>query len=186
MQDFPMDCLVGKVCSVVKLKKTYQIILLIDSFYGDFSLYGKPNSKYVSMTLDSHELNKFKEFVHKNHDYYVKEFDLEDEIEFELDEHNPELTQFSKMKIVTEGIVVGVKGQIGIEIFQDYGITKFAGFIFINKYLYNGLRSVSFNNILMTSQLKENLITQNSFNFLIPVGNLKTSLRILIAGLLMK
>lgn len=186
MQDFPMDCLIGKVCSVVKLKKTYQVILQIGSFYGDFSLYGKSNGKYVSMNLDGNELGKFKDFIYKNHDYYEKEFDFESEIEFGMDDQDSELTQFSKMKIVTEGIVVGVKGNIGNEIFKDYGIAKFAGFIFMNKHLFNGLKSVSFNNILMTSELKENLITQNSFNFLIPVGNLKSSLRIITKALIVK
>jgi hypothetical protein len=174
MKDFPMDCLIGNITSIVRKNKTeYEVIVIVDKFYGDNSLYGKVKGDYISFLLKDSEMISFKNILTNILNYYLKEFNPEPELNFEPNHENMEISNFCRMKLISEGVVFHSNGDIGNKIFKDYGDSKFAGFVFINLNLFKGLGESVFNKILMTSELKKDLVSQNTFNFLIPVGNLK-------------
>lgn len=180
MLDFEVDCLIGEIVSIDQIKKNqHEIIFHIDRSYGNHSVFGKSESNFVCANFKNSELKFFHKIVNNVYQYYISEFDpMPETVLYNLDKNNL-LSSFKELKLISDGIVFEIEGAKGKSIFQDYGSVKFAGFVFMNYALVNSMENTEFNQINMNSFIKEKLVTQNIFNFLIPVGNLKKSLTLL-------
>jgi len=180
MFDFPVDCLVGEIVSVDHKKNDVnEVIFHIDNYYGDHSIYGKSESSFISGIFKNSEIKFFYKILNNVYQYYIREFDPELEVSFYKEDANNLLTYFNELKLVKDGIVFEIGGTIGQNIFESYGKAKFAGFVFMNFNLHKCMESKTFNNINMDCAIKQNIASQNIFNLLIPIGNLKRSSLIL-------
>lgn len=172
--EFPVDCLVGEIVSIRKKSSNRnEIVFHVDNVYGNSSVYGQNNSNFVSCVLKNEEVKFFHKVLNNVFNYYLSEFDPEQEVSLYNKDQNDDLAYFNDLKLIKDGIVVKIDGEIGNKIFDKYGTLKFAGFVFMNHFLHDSFDDEKFNKINMDVNVKETLISQNIFNFLIPVGNLK-------------
>lgn len=183
MLEFPVDCFVGEIFSLKKIcSKTFEIMLLLANNYGNNSQYtiSSENVSLARATLKNSEITLLAQIVRNLYKYYENEFDFQSETNLSEKVSNfNSFCEFQEIKLIKDGISVESDGEVGKAISSDYGDTKFAGLIFMNSSFYKCIESKTFNKVNICTNTRNSLGSQNTFNLLIPVGNLKKNIKIM-------
>jgi len=183
MLEFPVDCFVGEIFSLKRIcSKTFEIILLLTNNYGNNSQYtiSSENVSLARATLKNSEIALLTQVVANLYNYYENEFDYQPETNLSENVINfHSFCEFQEIKLIKDGISVESDGEVGKAISSHYGDTKFAGLIFMNSNFYKCIESTTFNKVHICRNTRNSLGSQNTFNLLIPVGNLKKNINIM-------
>jgi hypothetical protein len=183
MLEFPVDCFVGEIYSIRKIcSKTFEVMLLLANNYGNNSQYtiSSENLSLARATLKISEITLLIKVLNNLYKYYENEFDFQPETNLvEKITNDQFFSEFQDIKLIKDGINVESDGEVGKAIHSHYGDIKFAGLIFMNSSFYKCIESSTFNKINMCKKIRNSLGSQNTFNLLIPVGNLHKNLKIM-------
>jgi hypothetical protein len=183
MLTFPIDCFLGEVFSVHKIGQNhFEVSFLISNSFGDNSIYSAncgenlTLAKAIFKTIDIH---CFYFVMEKLYNYYQNEFNFQDEIDIVNScKEDVTVVNFKNVKLIHDGISIETDGEIANKINQIYGDIKFAGFVFMNESFYKCIDDKNFNKINLSQETRNIIGSENTFNLLVPVGNLKKCLKL--------